>query len=137
MLTSQKTSFTNSRDVDAQVRQAIDSGNSLYSVDVDKLKSLKPDVILTQDLCAVCSIDLAFVEKVASEIMPRPRIVSLNPHTLEEVIDSVVTVGNAVALCGEAEEEVASLNRRLEDCRHFSTSLSQTQPWVRYLVSFL
>ena len=51
---------------------------------------LEPDVILTQDLCSVCAIDLVTVERVAASLEPKPKVVSLNPQTLEEVLDTLL-----------------------------------------------
>jgi iron complex transport system substrate-binding protein len=84
VLTGQKTTFTTAKDVDAQVSQALKEGQSLYTLDVELLKELSPlDVILTQDLCEVCAIDLVTVERVAKELKPpAPAIVSLNPENL-------------------------------------------------------
>ena len=65
VLTGQKTTFTTAADVDKQVSEALSSGQSLYTLDEALLRELKPDVILTQDLCEVCAIDLKTVERIA------------------------------------------------------------------------
>ena len=84
----------------------------LYRLNARLLRDLRPDVILTQDLCEVCSIDLRTVERIASEMSPRPRIVSLNPTTFEHVLDDCYRVGDAVGLADQAEERVATLRDR-------------------------
>src|SRR5690242_18844866 len=58
IVTGQKTVFTTPSDVNRQVSEALSDGNSLYSLDVELIKKLKPDVILTQNICSVCAIDL-------------------------------------------------------------------------------
>eukprot|EP00516_Mucochytrium_quahogii_P002599 CAMPEP_0203747916 /NCGR_PEP_ID=MMETSP0098-20131031/2931_1 /ASSEMBLY_ACC=CAM_ASM_000208 /TAXON_ID=96639 /ORGANISM=" , Strain NY0313808BC1" /LENGTH=541 /DNA_ID=CAMNT_0050636497 /DNA_START=648 /DNA_END=2270 /DNA_ORIENTATION=+ len=114
VLTSQRTRFTTPKDVDDQVRTALNEGLSLYSVDEEKLASLRPDVIITQSLCAVCSIDVAQVVELSKRLKPQPKIVSLNPHTLQEVLDSLVVVGESVGLENEAKRAKAQLQTRID-----------------------
>jgi ABC-type Fe3+-hydroxamate transport system substrate-binding protein len=130
VLTSQKTHATTSADIDRQVREALhkDGGDgadagaasaSLYSLDGDLLRKLRPDVILTQDLCEVCSIDLNAVRAIARELNPQPAIISLNPASLEDVFDDVLRVGEAVGLGPAARETVVALRERYWSARDF------------------
>jgi len=100
-------------DIDRAVRDSLNAGHSLYTLDTGALAELKPDVILTQDLCQVCSIDLETVRAVASTLDPSPRVVSLNPQTVEDVFDDVITVGRAVGFDAEASRLVVALRNRL------------------------
>src|SRR5690606_8571383 len=63
------------------------SQRSLYRLDEARLRSLAPDVILTQDLCDVCSIDLGTVREIARRLDRPPAIESLNPQTFEDTLD--------------------------------------------------
>lgn len=99
--------------IDAKVREQLASGNSLYSVHEQLLRDLKPDLILTQDLCEVCSIDLNAVRRIAAAISPRPEIVSLNPQTFEGVLDDLYTIGLASGFEKQAVETVARLRERM------------------------
>lgn len=74
------------------MRALLSAGRGLYTIDAAKLRELQPDVIVTQSLCEVCSIDLCAVEKVAATMTPPPRIVSLNPKNLDEVLDDLLRV---------------------------------------------
>lgn len=122
-LTSQKITATDPREIDLAVRAELgvgggggagtSGGQSLYRLDEDLLAILKPDVILTQDLCEVCSIDLASVQRVAAKLPSKPRIVSLNPHTVEDILDDHVRVGEALGLEGLARNCVVALRERL------------------------
>ena len=113
MLTTQHTTYTTAADVDQQVREAVHSGTALYGVEVDVLKSLRPDVILTQDICSVCAVNLQTVERVAASISPSPRVVSLNPENLEDVLANILAVGEAVGMQAEARAAHESILRRL------------------------
>lgn len=101
-------------EIDAQVRRAAAAGaQSLYRLDEAGLDRLRPDVILTQDLCEVCSIDLGTVRRVAAGLSPAPAVVSLNPTTVEGVLDDLDTIGRAVGLEDAALEAVTRLRERM------------------------
>ncbi len=82
--------------IDAAVQQSLKAGESLYTVDETLLASLRPDLILTQDLCKVCSVDLPTVQRLARTLPGPPRVVSLNPSTIEDVLDDLLRVGDAL-----------------------------------------
>src|SRR5690606_33471554 len=67
------------------VRASLQASESLYRVDEALLASLRPDLILTQDLGHVCSIDLPADERLARTLPGPPRVVPLNPSTIEDV----------------------------------------------------
>jgi len=91
------------------VRETLREALSIYHVDGDRLRELRPDVILTQSLCDVCAVSLEDVERaVASWIGARPRIVSMSPATLADVGADVVRVGEA---CEVAEKGRQLANR--------------------------
>ncbi|MEY3024612.1 MAG: hypothetical protein RJA16_1438, partial [Planctomycetota bacterium] len=112
VLTAARTHGSDPADIDRQVRASLSEGRSLYELDVERLASLRPDVILTQNLCEVCSIDLAAVERAAAGMDPRPTIVSLDPHGIEEVFDDLLRVGDAVGRAHDAQEAMVRLRDR-------------------------
>lgn len=115
-LTRPATDFSaqGSAGVDDAVRLALAEGRSLYTLDEATLADLRPDLIITQDLCGVCSIDAAAVRRVAAGLPSRPRVLSLNPRSLEDVLDDVIRVGEAVGASERAEREAAALRERLD-----------------------
>lgn len=101
-----------SSEIDGAVSSSLSEGRTLYEVDGALLRDLRPDLILTQDLCSVCSIDLASVRRIAAELRPQPAILSLNPGSFEDVLDDVLRVGAAVGLPDRAMEVVVGLRER-------------------------
>ncbi len=115
VLTEQATDFDEaggSAAIDAIVTGSAHAGQSLYRLNAASLASLHPDLILTQDLCSVCSIDLESVRAVARTLDPRPRVLSLNPHTFEDVLDDLVRIGRAIGKEEEAERALPLLRNR-------------------------
>ena len=115
VLTAQVTHAESSAEIDRQVREALKDGSGgagLYRLDEAALKALRPDVILTQDLCEVCSIDLRTVQRVAAEMDPAPTIVNLNPTSLMQVFDDLLRVGEAVGLEDGAQQAMVALRER-------------------------
>jgi ABC-type Fe3+-hydroxamate transport system substrate-binding protein len=104
-------------EIDRAVRAQTAAGGSLYHLDIERLTDLAPDVILTQDLCSVCSVDLASVRRAAEALGARtgrePVVVSLNPTTLEGVLDDVLRIGGVLGVPERARGVVVGLRERL------------------------
>ncbi len=81
--------------IDAAVRARTEHGESIYELDADLLHDLRPDLIVTQALCAVCAVSFDDVRAIAEEIETRPRVISLDPRTLGEVLGDVRTLAQA------------------------------------------
>jgi iron complex transport system substrate-binding protein len=100
-----------SRQVDIAVKALVEQGLAVYEVDAERLKATAPDVILTQDQCEVCAVSLADVERaVATWTECRANVVSLRPHTLQDVYSDNQRIADAL---GMADAGVA-LNARMQ-----------------------
>jgi iron complex transport system substrate-binding protein len=97
--------------VDDAVRDAVATGRSLYTVDEELLRSLAADLVLTQDLCAVCAVSAG--ELCAVDV---PTL-ALDPRTLDEVADTCVVVAEALGTRSRGEELAARMRRELADVR--------------------
>jgi iron complex transport system substrate-binding protein len=82
-----------SGEIDAAVRKAVADGQSLYAVDAELLDELEPDLVITQDLCTVCAVSSDDVTRLCEV-----ETLSLNPHTLEEIAQSVEAVGSRLGV---------------------------------------
>jgi iron complex transport system substrate-binding protein len=100
-------------EIDRAVRARLASGQSLYTLDAALLGQIRPDLIITQDLCEVCSIDLDAVRAAAETLHPRPAVLSLNPQTVEDVLDDALRIGGATGLEDRATGAAVQLRERL------------------------
>ena len=92
-----KVAGATSREIDTAVKTLIEQGLAVYEVDADALKSLAPDVILTQDQCEVCAVSLADVERaVAGWTECHASVVSLKPHTLADIYADNIRIAHAL-----------------------------------------
>jgi iron complex transport system substrate-binding protein len=85
-----------SAEIDARVRTARARNESLYELDIEGLRALRPELLLTQDLCGVCSVTPAQVVEACARAGVAPRVVSLTPRTLEEVWATIPIVAEAL-----------------------------------------
>ena len=84
-----------SREIDAAVKELTLQGQSIYELDSEQLHDLRPDLIVTQALCSVCAVSYDDVRAIAQEIETRPRVVSLDPQTVGEVLGDARTLAEA------------------------------------------
>lgn len=102
-----------SGEIDRAVRAAMAEHGSVYAIDGDALDRLAPDVILTQAVCEVCAVPTPGVRDVVRERGLGANVVSLDAHTLGEILGTVRQVGRAAGAEARADEVVASLEARL------------------------
>lgn len=104
-------------EIDAEVRQRIAAGDDLYHLDEGALSELAPDLVVTQDLCAVCAVDVSSVDAAMAHLGCDGRVLTVDPQTLDQVIDSIVTIGTATGHSDRARELAAAANQRLAAVR--------------------
>ncbi|HWM06082.1 MAG TPA: ABC transporter substrate-binding protein [Actinophytocola sp.] len=92
-------------------------GSSLYGLDADLLARLAPDLVLTQDLCEVCAVSYRQVSAAVRVMEAGPRVLSLEPRTLAEVLDCLRVVGEALGVPEVAADRIASLLSRIDEVR--------------------
>jgi iron complex transport system substrate-binding protein len=103
--------------IDDAVTTAAAAGSALYSVDAALLKSLSPDLVITQSLCDVCAVDEGLVSRAISGMHPPATLLSLSPGRLDEVIDSVCDVAAAAGEPARGQQLRDSLRARLDAVR--------------------
>ena len=118
------------REIDDFVAAALARGEDLYRLSADALRDLDADVVVTQDLCAVCAVDVSVVEDALGYLGCRAEVVTIDPHTLSEVFDSVLVLGERTGRSGAAQALVSSLHSRVDAVRSAVTGLAQPRVLV-------
>src|SRR2546423_8524359 len=115
----------NSYEIDERVKEIVAEGLSVYRVDVDRLRALQPDLILTQTQCAVCAVTPHDLEDALNAWTgARPAMVSLEPNDLADVWGDIRHVGEALDVSKRAETLIDSLGQRLTNLRDRSSAAS-------------
>ena len=99
--------------IDAFVSQAMAAGEDLYHLDRGALSGLDADLVVTQDLCAVCAVDVSVVDDALAHLGCSAEVLTIDPHTLDEVLDSIRSLGEATGRTTGATRLVESLRERL------------------------
>jgi iron complex transport system substrate-binding protein len=106
-----------SREIDAFVAAAMRRGEDLYHLDEGALAGLDADLVVTQDLCAVCAVDVAVVDDALAHLGCTADVLTVDPHTLAEVLASVTLLGTRTGHEQQARALVDDLRRRLDAVR--------------------
>jgi iron complex transport system substrate-binding protein len=104
--------------IDEAVQQQVQEGLSLYHVDLERLRELDPDLIVTQDQCDVCAVSRTELdERLADWTGGAPEVFSMQPTTLKEVLDEALRLGRAMDRLDRAMEVIGTLEARLKRLR--------------------
>jgi iron complex transport system substrate-binding protein len=103
--------------IDRHVRASVHAGSSLYGLDDKALAALEPDLIVTQELCAVCAVSYEIVDRAAKRLRGDPRVVSLEPSSLEDVFSTIAFLGELVEARDGAALLLAQLRARVDALR--------------------
>lgn len=101
------------REIDDFVAAALGAGEDLYRLDSGALAELDADLVVTQDLCAVCAVDVATVDDALTFLGCRAEVATIDPHTMDDVFASIREVGRLTSRVTEAASLVESLEARL------------------------
>jgi iron complex transport system substrate-binding protein len=104
-------------EIDAAVRRLTGEGKHLYALDEVALAELDVDLIVTQAVCEVCAVSYDDVVAVASRLPSRPRVISLDPSNLDQVLSDVPRLGGATGVGDRAAALRDDLERRLDEVR--------------------
>jgi iron complex transport system substrate-binding protein len=118
--------------IDAAVKERTLAGESIYELDTEMLQDLRPDLIVTQALCSVCAVSYDDVRAVAEELESRPQVISLDPHTVGEVLGDARTLAQATDRKDAAVELVRDAAARIDRVR-VATRKARRRPRVAAL----
>jgi iron complex transport system substrate-binding protein len=106
-----------SAQIDRHVSSSVGRHGSIYILDERRLEELKPDLIVTQELCEVCAVSYKEVQRAARLLEGDTQVLSLEPQTLDDVLDTIRTVGRVTGREAEAARKIADLKQRLQRVR--------------------
>jgi iron complex transport system substrate-binding protein len=118
-------------EIDAFVVEAMSRGDDLYHLDEGALAGLDADLVVTQDLCAVCAVDVSVVDDALTHLGCAAEVLTIDPHTLDEVLDSIVTLGRATGHLESAQALVRTQRSRLDEVRR--RTAGRPRPRVMFL----
>jgi len=124
-----------SAEIDRDVKSLGQRALSLYEIDVDQLRKLRPDLILTQARCEVCAVSLSALEQALAQAPAfafRPKIIALSPARLADLWQDIQTVADALGLAEPGRQLLAALKERVVDVIQ-KTCLLQRRPAVACL----
>lgn len=101
------------QEIDDFVAAALAAGEDLYRLDAGALAELDADLVVTQDLCAVCAVDVSTVGDALGYLGCRADVATLDPHSLDDVLATITEVGRLTGTEERAAEVVAGLVARL------------------------
>ena len=123
-----------SRDIDRWVTDTLEATGTLYTMDEALIRRLAPDVILTQRLCDVCAVGYDSVTAFAATLPRPPRVVNLDPSSVEDILTDVRNVGAALGVPERASSVIAGLRARIatvrEQARHAPRTRCVLLEWI-------
>ena len=145
-----QTTDLSSQEIDAIVQQARANSNPLYWIDGELLRELKPQFIITQELCEVCAIDSGSVFETAAKVLDyQPQILTIRPSIVADILQNVRDIASAAGVGRRGEELSDSLQSRIQTvvdgvadvgvkprvlCLDWLDPLRNTGQWVPELV---
>jgi iron complex transport system substrate-binding protein len=119
------------KEIDEFVVAAMARGDDLYHLDEGALSALDANLVVTQDLCAVCAVAVSVVDDALAHLGCTADVLTIDPHTVDEVLDSILTLGLATGHVAEAEHLVVDQRTRLDVVRRAATG--RPRPRVVFL----
>lgn len=111
-----------SEEIDRLVSETLATHATLYTLDIPLLQQLKPDLIITQSLCSVCAVAYNAVEEAVESLKPSPRVINLEPTTLDEVLGTFQLVAEVVGVPQRGRALVSRCQAELEEIRRRSAA---------------
>ena len=118
-----------SAEIDRRVRAAVQDGAPLYELDEILFGRVRPNLVITQDLCYACAVTPAQLKRAIQALSSPPRVLTLSPSTLDDVLADLERIGEAIGRTDEASVLVEQLRSRLEAVL-LQVAYAETRPRV-------
>ncbi len=123
---------TTSGEIDAAIAQHQRAGHPLYDLDADLLRSLAPDLILTQEVCEVCAVPASLAEELAKGLVREPHLFSVTASTLGDILATIERLGLVTGRLAEAQALVGDLRERIARITGIAAAAT-TRPRVAFV----
>jgi len=117
----------NSKEIDNQISNMMQSGSDIYLLDEQVLKKASPDLIIGQGLCDVCSPATKEISKAVSILNKKPEVVILDPHNVDDILSDILQIAKHVGKTEQAQNLINSIQKRIE---HVKTKSMTSRPKV-------
>ena len=129
VVTSRIQDATASGEIDQRVKDSLISDDGIYVLHLEALEEARPDLVLTQALCEVCAVPSQQVHLALENLPHKPEVLSLDPHSLADVVTDVEAVGKAAGVEDRATRLAVSLRERMDRVASLAAT-ADTQPRV-------
>ena len=113
-----------SAEIDQWVKRSLRENGTIYTIDEPLMRKLRPDIVLTQKLCDVCTVGYGTVARLAGTLPGPPAVVNLEPTSLADIFDDIRHVADACGVKDRAEKLIGQLSRRVENVRQRAAQIS-------------
>ncbi len=103
-----------SREIDDKIFELLREGKEIYKIDEENLRQARPDLIISQDTCEVCSAYTSHVSKALEILDKKPIVYPLNPHDITGILDSIENVAKRIDLEEKGKKLTQSLQKRID-----------------------
>ena len=110
-----------SNQINSMTCQLLNEGKDIFTIDEENLKKANPDLIISQDTCKVCAAHTNQVRKVLDILHTKPILYSMNPHNIQEILESIIEVGKILEKETKAKEIIESLEKRIQNIRKYQS----------------
>lgn len=118
-----------SAEIDQTVSDLASRGEQIYEIDLEALKIAKPGLVITQELCEVCAVSFEDVQEAVVQLDIPPHVLSLDPHSLADVLETIQQVGEFTGETSRASEYIHRLNERIATVKSRVTAI-ESRPTV-------
>jgi iron complex transport system substrate-binding protein len=101
-------------DIDKKIVEMMKTGQDIYVIDDEKLKKSRPDIIIAQGICDVCAPSAKEIDRAVTMLGYKPDVLVLDPHDLDDILQSIVNIAEKVNKVKEGHRVVASLQKRID-----------------------
>ena len=106
-----------SKEIDQKILELVSSGKDIYELQVKNLKKANPDLIISQEICEVCSAYTNQVNNAMKILSKKPEVFAMNPHDIDGILNNIEEISKKIHVPEKGKELVESLKRRIKFCK--------------------